>query len=91
MATKKTESPSVGPAVMYVGPTKMGALHVTRGSVFKGGVLPGHLSAAVQAKGNESFKALFVPVAEAGRARAELRDGRSALAQAYHFVQRQKG
>ncbi|WFS63456.1 hypothetical protein LF599_04640 [Pseudodesulfovibrio thermohalotolerans] len=85
MVTKASEAPAPNPkeAVMYIGPTKMGALHVTNGAVFKGGVLPEHLAKAARARGNESFKTLFVPVSGAGKARAALRDPNSDPAKAF--------
>lgn len=85
MATKAPEASTSTPkeAVMYIGPTKMGALHVTSGAVYTGGVLPDHLAKAIKAKGCESFKALFVPVSEAGKARAALRDPNSDQAKAF--------
>lgn len=85
MATKASEAPTSTPkeAVMYIGPTKLGALHVTNGAVFKEGNLPDHLVKAIKIKGNESFKALFVKVSEAGKARAALRDPNSDQAKAF--------
>ncbi|WP_285906837.1 hypothetical protein [Pseudodesulfovibrio pelocollis] len=87
MADKK---PDTGP-VMYIGPTKMGALHVAHGAVFTAGVLPEHLARAVRNKGNEALRALFVPVSEAGRARAALRDATSDMATAYRAVAAMEG
>jgi hypothetical protein len=87
MADKKPDTA----AVMYIGPTKMGALHVARGTVYAAGGLPEHLARAVRSKGNESFKAMFVPVSEAGHARAALRNTTSDLAVAYRAVAAMEG
>lgn len=81
MADKTPDAPQE--AVMYIGPTKMGALHVTNGAVYKGGVLPDHLAKAVKAKGHDQFARLFVPVSQAGKARAGLRDVNSEMSKAF--------
>ncbi|XPV75519.1 MAG: hypothetical protein ACNI27_12865 [Desulfovibrio sp.] len=49
-------SPTNKEAVMYIGPTKMGALHVTCNTVFKGGVLPDHLATAIKSKDTSNLK-----------------------------------
>lgn len=90
MADKKTKATASTEAVMYIGPTKMGALHVTNSAVFRGGVLPDHLAKAIKVKGN-NFKALFVPVSEAGKARVALRDPNSDQAQAFKAVAAMEG
>ena len=93
MADKKTQNqaPVQAEAVMYIGPAKRGALHVTKGAVFRGGVLPDHLAKAIKAKGNEFFKAMFVPVSEAGKARVALRDPNSDLAKDFKSAAAMEG
>lgn len=89
MADKTPDVPQE--AVMYIGPTKMGALHVTNGAVYKGGKLPDHLAKAIKVKGNELFKALFVPVSEAGKSRAALRDVNSDQSKAFKAAAAMEG
>lgn len=84
MATKTDTTPKE--AVMYIGPTKMGALHVTNGSVFKDGILPDHLVKVLKGKGVEEFKSLFVPISLAGKSRAALREAGSELSKAFLAV-----
>ena len=89
MAKKATPTPESKEAVMYIGPTKMGALHVTQNSVFTSGVLPAHLAKAVD--GNDDFQFMFVGVSGAGDARSALRDPNSKFAQAYRAVAAMEG
>jgi hypothetical protein len=76
----------VAEAVMYVGPSKLGRLHVQQGTVFKDGLLP----QAVQDLSGESrdFARLLVPIHQAGEARAQLRNPKSLLAKAFASVAR---
>lgn len=73
-------------AVMYVGPSRLGRLHVQQGTVFLSGLLP----KAVQALAEESrdFARLFVPISRAGEARTQLRNPKSPLAKAFAVVAR---
>jgi hypothetical protein len=75
MAKEKT--PTVTGTVMYLGPTLRGARHVVNGTIFKGGV-PRHLEKELTA--DPDYAALFVPVADVGAARKELKNATSVLA-----------
>ncbi|MGE4424780.1 MAG: hypothetical protein AB7D39_20955 [Pseudodesulfovibrio sp.] len=91
MAGKQTETKTTAEAVMYIGPTKMGALHVTNGAVFRGGKLPEHLATAIKVKGNEAFASLFVSVSNLGPARASLRVPGSDLGRAFKAAGKMEG
>jgi len=81
----RIEPPAPPPeSVMYVGPSKLGLLHVQEGTVFKAGLLPEQIKAKVAE--SPDFARLFVPMSRAGAARAQIKNPTSPLAKAFAAV-----
>lgn len=82
----KTKAKAAEPAepIMYVGPAKRGRLHIQAGTVFAGGVLPQEVREF--ADRSPAVAGLFVPVSLAAKARAQLRNPKSAMAKAFAEV-----
>lgn len=78
--------PAPAEAVMYVGPARLGRLHLQRNTVFTGGALPADVQALAEA--SAEFASLIVPLSRAGEARRMLRNPKSELARAHAAVAR---
>ncbi|MBI9092468.1 MAG: hypothetical protein JEZ12_24895 [Desulfobacterium sp.] len=85
-ANKKTPAKTgkeKGVSLVYIGPNMGRDLLMTQFSTFKNG-LP--LPVKEQFDSDKEFKALFVPVADLGSARAKLADPGSRLARAFRAI-----
>ncbi|WP_034627635.1 hypothetical protein [Desulfocurvibacter africanus] len=79
-------APAPAEAVMYIGPARLGRLHLQRNTVFSGGILPAQVQALAQA--SAEFASLIVPLGKVGEARQMLRNPKSELARAHAAVAR---